>query len=452
MRARANLGSDTRLITEAIRTEDLVGGGVRQGGQVGFERRLLEWLDAELGYRYTDEETAASDETVGVTPLQTNSLRARLTARPAVAGVPSLYAEYEQDLATRDKRRVLVGGDVRLLSRARLYARHELISSFAGAYALNPAQERSSTVVGVAADYSDRTQLFSEYRVRDAMSGREAQAAVGLRNEWALGEGVRAQTSFERLAPLGGDGTKTLSLTGALEFTGNPLWKGSTRLEYRAADSGDQVLGTLGFARKVSRDFTFLGQSAASVQTGGGPAYERTRLGMAYRSTDDSRWNALGAYEHRWERRPDAEAGGDATHQAHILTGHANVQVTDELNVRGQLAGKLANDTDAFGSTVSQSAWLLGARAVKDVTDRIDVGALTRLLNSEGSRTFGLGFELGFLARENLRVALGYNLFGFRDRDLAATEYTDHGLYIDVGFKFDERLFGLGAQAGGRQP
>ena len=36
-------------------------------------------------------------------------------------------------------------------------------------------------------------QFFSEYRARDAFSGREAEAAIGLRNRWQLAPGVRAR-------------------------------------------------------------------------------------------------------------------------------------------------------------------------------------------------------------------------------------------------------------------
>ncbi|MGH7526622.1 MAG: hypothetical protein ACREMX_07945 [Gemmatimonadales bacterium] len=62
------------------------------------------------------------------------------------------------------------------------------------------------------------------------------------------------------------------------------------------------------------------------------------------------------------------------------------------------------------------------------------------------SRRYGLGIEGGRLLTRNLRLAAGYNLFGFSDRDLTSAGYTSHGLYLDLGFKFDEALFGAGGE------
>jgi hypothetical protein len=53
---------------------------------------------------------------------------------------------------------------------------------------------------------------------------------------------------------------------------------------------------------------------------------------------------------------------------------------------------------------------------------------------------------IGRTLRTDLRMALGYNLFGFRDRDLTGENYTDQGVYLRFGLKFDESLFGLRPQ------
>jgi hypothetical protein len=47
-------------------------------------------------------------------------------------------------------------------------------------------------------------------------------------------------------------------------------------------------------------------------------------------------------------------------------------------------------------------------------------------------------------------VSAGYNFFGYRDEDLAGTDYTTKGPYVRLRFKFDETLLGgLGAAPGG---
>jgi len=55
-------------------------------------------------------------------------------------------------------------------------------------------------------------------------------------------------------------------------------------------------------------------------------------------------------------------------------------------------------------------------------------------------RRYGVGGELGRRVINNLRVAAGYNLFGFRDKDLRETDYTLQGAYLRLDFKFDESL------------
>jgi hypothetical protein len=56
-------------------------------------------------------------------------------------------------------------------------------------------------------------------------------------------------------------------------------------------------------------------------------------------------------------------------------------------------------------------------------------------------RRYGLGGELGVVVMRNLRLAGGYNLFGFTDRDFDSLGYTQRGAYLEFGFKFDELLF-----------
>jgi hypothetical protein len=44
---------------------------------------------------------------------------------------------------------------------------------------------------------------------------------------------------------------------------------------------------------------------------------------------------------------------------------------------------------------------------------------------------------------KNLRVAGGYNLFGFTDRELDSFGTTRRGAYLELGFKLDESFLGL---------
>jgi hypothetical protein len=85
---------------------------------------------------------------------------------------------------------------------------------------------------------------------------------------------------------------------------------------------------------------------------------------------------------------------------------------------------------------------LAAARATYDVLPRWDVGAQVSGLfgGSLQSTQYGVGAEVGYLAGKNIWLSLGYNFFGFRDRDLTAADYLDKGVYLRLRMKFDERL------------
>ena len=65
---------------------------------------------------------------------------------------------------------------------------------------------------------------------------------------------------------------------------------------------------------------------------------------------------------------------------------------------------------------------------------------------SSGSHLLGIGGELGWAIAKNLRVAAGYNVFGFRDDDLSGVDHTDRGPYFNFGLKIDETWFDRGAR------
>ena len=196
LRGTAAIDDRTRLIGEALRTEDRITEGHREGASLSAERRLSRVFLGELGYRYGRETAAAASAlTAGATPNETNAIRGRVTAQ-IPGSRATVFTEYEQDVVETDQHRGAIGGEYRIAPRTRLYGRHEWITSLAGPYALNGVQHLENTVVGIDADYFRSNRVFSEYRARDAFSGRETEAAIGLRNRWAVAPGWLVNTSL----------------------------------------------------------------------------------------------------------------------------------------------------------------------------------------------------------------------------------------------------------------
>ncbi|HEY0684211.1 MAG TPA: hypothetical protein VGD45_17895 [Steroidobacter sp.] len=426
-----------RILGEALHSADVTNDASRRGGLFGIEQSFSYNIKGEVGLRRVNDESATGETS------NTTSVSTRLTTPLPFFKRAALFGEYEQDIAVSDNKVVAAGGEYRLAGRSRLYARHEFISSLAGPYELDPSKERNTTVFGVDTSYLTDNHVFSEYRIADALSGREAQAAIGLRNGWQLARGVRIHTTAERVDALdNASQNETSALTGALEYTRNSLWKGTARLELRDASNGDGLLSTFGLASKLSDEWTFLGRNAYALTRNDSQddrAQERLQLGFAYRDSDTNRVNGLWRYELKTEEGVEI----DVKRVVHIFSTHMDYQYAGRTLVRGQYSTKLAHERTAEGRYDTR-AHLVGGRVTRDVGSRFDIGAHVRALMSESfsSGQGGVGAELGFLMMSNLWLSAGYNVLGFRDDDLAGDEYTRRGAYLRMRFKFDESLLG----------
>jgi len=165
-----------------------------------------------------------------------------------------------------------------------------------------------------------------------------------------------------------------------------------------------------------------------------------SQLGVAWRETDRNRWNALARIEGRYDR--DLEPpGSPGKTLVGVASAHADYQPVPSFRLRGQLAGRLTDDLAT--KSRSTNASLVALRGTWDLHPRWDASLIGRTLftGDLGHRRDGVGAEVGFLPIQNLRLATGYNVFGYRDRDLNGGSRSDRGFYIDFGFKLDEDAF-----------
>ncbi|PLX85824.1 MAG: hypothetical protein C0617_02850 [Desulfuromonas sp.] len=443
--ARLRLTRKTSLGAEALLSRDLENDGERKGLLVNLEHAFNGSLRGELGLRLAEETTAPAEaDTTGATPFSTTSVRAKLAARVPFAPRAGVFVEAEQAIDAGDRRSVGVGGDYQLSNGGRIYAQHRFVSTLAGEFSLNDVQERNVTLVGVESPYMRRGNVFSEYRIRDSVSGRDSEAAVGLRNAWTLAEGVIANVGIERVHALTGSAdNSSTAVTGALVYSGNPLWKGSLRAEVHNGESSDSFLGSAGLALKMSRDWTLLSRNVYSLLEGDGTSEERQQeryqIGFAYRPVDNNRWNVLSRYEFK---REEEEFPGEQREErsVHIFSTHLNVQPSRAATVSGRCALKWTDEK--FGSDDdSTSAQLLAGRLIYDITERWDAGFLaSALAREDDALNYGIGGEIGYLFAANLWISGGYNFLGFYDRDLSGEDYTNPGFYMRFRFKFDEHL------------
>ncbi|MDP2248676.1 MAG: hypothetical protein Q8J65_11130, partial [Nitrosomonadales bacterium] len=300
-------------------------------------------------------------------------------------------------------------------------------------------------------------------RLRDALSGQQAslrdmQLANGVRNVWNLQEGLAATGSVEYLRVVQGNSQDAVAVTGGLDYTANPLWRSSGRLEYRRLFDEKDVLGnqsqsqwlsTIAVARKIDRDWTILSRNYLLYTDNnddrqglkrGNTFQDRYQIGLAWRPVDNNKVNGLARYEYKMVDDESQLQGED--YRTHIVSAHGDYHPSRPWWFTGRFAAKLTKDL-TLPTEQTYNAFLVGGRAVYDFAEKWDVGLMASVLYSPqgGATQWANGMELGYQLKQNLWASAGYNWAGFTDRDLSGSDYTSRGLYVRLRFKFDENLF-----------
>ncbi len=357
VRATHRLNEAFTLFGEAVRTEDNIVGGTRNGVQLGGAWRINPQLTVDLALKYIEENglavspvatipgnpsSAVGTPTSPLTPsggffgtgnnalnpaTGTSILAPQTAAANGGAGTPleattvqlgaqyqatpelTVAGEIEHSVAGDEQKRLALGAGYQLGEQSRLYGRVETQRGLSSLYSLNPADKSTLFTFGADTTLAPGTQFYSEYRLRDAVGdpliARDSQLASGLRNTWLVSEGLRAVTGAEYMKVLEGVGQQAVALVGAIDYTADPLWKGLARLEWRRLWDSDKTLidetqnswlSTVVVARKLDRDWTLLARNYllyADFAATGDRWQDRFQIGVAYRDTDRNRINLL---------------------------------------------------------------------------------------------------------------------------------------------------------------
>jgi len=455
------LWPSARGSAEAIYDKDRVTGKERRGAAAAIEQSIGSLLRVEVGVRHAEGDAESVQTTVsGVSTgeganrkIEATSVRGRVTVRvPSslpVVGDAEVFTEYETDLDDNSKRLWTIGGALGLgqvfNDRVELYVKHEAISSLDNRFGLNSKDRRNATLAGLRINYLENSSVFTEYRIRDAISGREAEAAIGLDNQFYITEGLALNTSLERIETLesgGGGSPDSLAVALGLSYTGSELWKGTARFEFRTDDSSREYLNTLGVGRELSRSWVFLGRNTLSINEDKSSRKtdirDRLQLGFAYRDTDFNRWQALFRYELEYD---DSQQSG-TDNIAHLMSANVHYQPTGGLALTGRYAVRWFDYTDSTGTSDDYLVQLASGRLTYDITERWDIGLIGQALHSEDGTSYGVGAEIGYLLWSNLWASLGYNFYGLAyDKARGLSDLTNQGPYFKIRYKFDERLF-----------
>ena len=455
------------------------------GGLYGSSNSALDPIRGETLYNTGSGWSTGYGSSVGTglagVPVEYTAAQIGLSILPVTRW--RIGAEVEQDVSHREHRRAALGTSYQLKEKTRLFGRYEwntglssvatsstVVDPLTGARKASPYRS-SAFVFGIDTEYMEDGNVYSEYRMYDAISEKQAQWANGIRNTWRISPKLSLQTGAEHLKVLDGTDRNATAITTGLQWKPNGLWQVANRLEWRhtggqrVTDGNttaqadpylrgyDSWLSTLSLSRKLNEDWTALIRNYYLLNDFDGNApkrYEnRFQLGLAFRDTETNRTNTLFRYEW-WKRRDPVLGTGDAGnteaasdgYEKHIASVVSDWHPSRTWWLTGRLAGKRQTDRFADAGRSTFRAWLAGGRITYGLTERWDVSALAyRLWSPRLNSQNAAGAEIGYLLTSNLWLSAGYNWTGFRDHDLTGAEYTSRGAYLRLRFKFDERLF-----------
>ena len=426
----------TQLKAEILQSKDVLSASERLGESVSINRQISSHTDVEVGIRNVNQSG------VNVTSESERYTTARVRLNHAIAQLSraTTFLEYEQDVTDSGQRVIAVGGEYGFSSRGKLYLRHELMSSIQGPYSLNDTQERNATVFGIETDYMKNGHVFSEYRVRDALSQREAEAALGVRHNWLVMKGVNVSASVERVKAISGPSTgESTAVTLGADLLRNENTRVSGRLEWRDSDTSVSWLKLLSMASKINDNWTFLTRTIISNTSNksdsGYQDLARFQVGIAYRPVDKNDLSVLARYERIFERERAAIAEPEMS-DIDIFSVHSNYQPIRAVVQSLRLAVK-RNQQRVGLERDKTLTYLLSQRLMYDLTKRIDLGINSAMLVvQEGGKLYSLGFEAGYLIKANFWLSAGYNFFGFEEEYLTDEDNTGQGVYLRLRVKF----------------
>lgn len=385
--------------------------------------------------------TTATTATSGNIDNEYTSLRARLTAK--VTESTSLYGEYERATDDSGRQRSAIGAEYRINEKSRLYGRFEFentLSGNANGISLDGTNTRTS-VIGIDTEYMKDGQLFSEYRLTGASNGFDAAAAVGVRNQWNIAEGLVINTSAERqaLRPFEGARGDAVAMSLGALYSGNPIYKLGGKLEYRTSRPTDQWNATFAYDRKLDSNWSAIVRDLHMYthdkwNTGAGDQTQnRFQLGVAYRDLETNKFNGLARMEYRTDINTAIADPKDST--TSIFSLHGNYHPVRSTTINGQAAFKYVNET--FGNVTSKwQGTLLSGRVTYDFTDRIDASVMASRMWGTGASVTGVGVEVGARLVENMWLGLSYNKGKFVDTELFSSNASWTGWHLRLNYKF----------------
>jgi hypothetical protein len=251
------------------------------------------------------------------------------------------------------------------------------------------------------------------------------------------------------LALLGGD-----VYSVGVEYTDNPNFQASGRVEHRTGSGNDNTVLSAGAAGKISPALTALARyEQANFANQGIEGLGDTatlRLGLAYRDPASDRWNALLRYEYRQNPYSIPETlliGSSTTSIEHVFALETIYAPSWRWEFYGKGAFRHSTSYLADNFSNSSTLFLSQLRAAYRLGYRMDLAVEGRWIGQRSPEydEFGIAVETGYYLTPDFRIGVGYSFGSVDDRDFSGYRSKD-GPYLSLTLKVNELLGGFGRQ------
>ncbi len=395
---------------------------------LGYESEWIKNFKYEAGLRQYIKENITELESV-------YSLGGRVTWKGMEDDKLKLFLEYEQAIENPDQKRIAIGADYKLFERTSVYMRHELVSELGDFYYLEGDEKNNRTAFGVKTNYLE-TEVYSEYREQNNDESVIPEFAYGLKRKFKPIENLEIFGTFERVEALNAEESSETNLTVGYDYEEIKFGRMRGEFEFEIEDKSS-FLNKLSYGKQLNKSTYFIAKNRYYIE--GDEEENRFLVGLAYRDAKDNSYHALNKYEFNYSKNIVDENYKKYTH---ILRSAHNFQSETNSEKNITFAAKSSN-INYDGTESSYRSYLIAGGISYDLFENWTAGInLATLFDSETNIDYGLGFELGYIFKNNLWLSLGYNFIGFRDKDFDPNGELAQGLFLrfrmNVGDIFDK--------------
>ncbi|MFA6467851.1 MAG: hypothetical protein WCW35_03065 [Bacteroidota bacterium] len=307
------------------------------------------------------------------------------------------------------------------------------------------------STLGFSANLLENTQAYGKYEIGNAIGAYRNQVSIGLKNKIVMSEDLFGYLGYEKTKALGqrvGEASTQdhSAYSAALEYLPKMPLKVTTKVEFGENSTTDKTNFTFAGDYRFERDFSMIikyrGANESARQSASYRNLEHLITGLAYRPVDENWLNLIAKYEVKVDKNHYLSPFID--YHTSIISTHAFIEPIQRLEFGVKYAYKASTENSVnFGATTNTNFYLV--RTEYDITDELNAGAEFRLLHQleAGDMLNGYSIDAGYVVYRNVRLTVGYNFKGYKERDLVDYTLWSQGPFIRMSFKFSEELFGF---------